>query len=152
MFFDGAIDKNGVWARSAHRKPYYYAIGFRALKANGKYRYVWLYKCRANLITESYETKKGPSHSRQEPEIEFEALRLRSSGVYQAVADEDRTRPDIAWTFLSNVYGYRGDCSLVLDAVHYRVSRNNTALLLDSDESAVYRVTGLGSAIIITTA
>lgn len=152
MFFDGAIDSNGVWVRSARRKPYYYAIGFRTLKANGKYRYIWLYKCRANAITESYGTKSGPSLSRREPEIEFTALRLRNSGVYHAVADEDCTRLETAWTFLSGVYGYRGDGALVLDAVHYRVSRNNTALVLDSDESAVYSVNSLGSAIVITTA
>ena len=44
MIFANKIDSNGVLIRSANDKPGYFAVGFMSEKANGKYRYVWLYK------------------------------------------------------------------------------------------------------------
>lgn len=44
MIFGNQIDDNGVLIRSANDKPGYFAVGFMSEKANGKYRYVWLYK------------------------------------------------------------------------------------------------------------
>ena len=58
-------------------------------KANGKYRYVWLYKVRAKPVTESYATKEGKSITRQTGEVEWTAIQAAPMTVsYQAVADE----------------------------------------------------------------
>ena len=66
MIFGNQIDDNGVLIRSANDKPGYFAVGFMSEKANGKYRFVWLYKVRAKPVTESYATKEGtPSRSRK---------------------------------------------------------------------------------------
>lgn len=37
--------------------PPYMAIGFRAKKANGMYKYIWLYKVKFAIPSESYQTK-----------------------------------------------------------------------------------------------
>ena len=47
MIFSNKIDDNGVLIRTAYDKPGYFAVGFMSEKANGTYRYVWLFKVRA---------------------------------------------------------------------------------------------------------
>ena len=43
--------------------PPYMAIGFRAKKANGMYKYIWLYKVKFAIPSENYQTKGGrPPH------------------------------------------------------------------------------------------
>ena len=37
-------DDNGVLVRTASDKPGYFAVGFKSEKADGNFRYVWLYK------------------------------------------------------------------------------------------------------------
>ena len=53
MVFGNKIDDNGVLIRNASDKPPYYAVGFKSEKSDGTYRYVWLYKVRANPVTEN---------------------------------------------------------------------------------------------------
>lgn len=48
--------------------PPYMAIGFRAKKANGMYKYIWLYKVKFAIPSESYQTK-GDSIEFTTPEI-----------------------------------------------------------------------------------
>ena len=50
--FSNKIDDNGVLIRTANDKPGYFAVGFMSEKANGTYRYVWLFKVRAKPVTE----------------------------------------------------------------------------------------------------
>ena len=64
MLFSNKIDDNGVLVRTASDKPGYYAVGFMSEKANGTFRYVWLYKVRAKPVTENYATKEGTSITR----------------------------------------------------------------------------------------
>lgn len=52
-----AIDKNGGLIYSANDVPPWVAIGFRTLKSNGKYRYVWLYKGKFLDPEDNNETK-----------------------------------------------------------------------------------------------
>ena len=54
MIFSNKIDDNGVLIRTANDKPGYFAVGFMSEKANGTYRYVWLFKVRAKPVTESW--------------------------------------------------------------------------------------------------
>ena len=59
MIFGNQIDDNGVLIRTASDKPGYFAVGFKSEKADGTYRFVWLYKVRAKPVTENYATREG---------------------------------------------------------------------------------------------
>lgn len=51
------IDANGALVYGDSDIPPYVAIGFRTLKSNGKYRYVWLYKGKFTEPEDNNETK-----------------------------------------------------------------------------------------------
>ena len=106
MIFSNKIDDNGVLVRTANDKPGYFAVGFMSEKANGKFRYVWLFKVRAKPITENYQTKEGKTITRQTGEVEWIAIKRTSDGRYQAIADEDENgfTAAKAATFLDTVY------------------------------------------------
>ena len=106
MILSNIIDKNGVLVKSADDEPGYFAVGFKSEKANGKYRFVWLYKVRAKPVTQNFGTKQGNTINRQNSEVEFTAIKRTHLGYFQAVADEDEngfTASD-GETFLSSVY------------------------------------------------
>lgn len=106
MIFSNKIDDNGVLIRTSGDKPGYFAVGFMSEKANGKYRYVWLFKVRAKPVTESYQTKEGKTITRQTGEVEWTAIKRTSDGRYQAIADEGENSftAEMAATFLDTVY------------------------------------------------
>ena len=106
MIFSNKIDDNGVLIRTANDKPGYFAVGFMSEKANGTYRYVWLFKVRAKPVTETYATKEGTSITRQTGEVEWTAIKRTSDGRYQAVADESENgfTAEKAAAFLNTVY------------------------------------------------
>lgn len=106
MIFSNKIDDNGVLIRTANDKPGYFAVGFMSEKANGTFRYVWLFKVRAKPVTETYATKEGTSITRQTGEVEWMAIKRTSDGRYQAVADEDENgfTAEKAAAFLNTVY------------------------------------------------
>ena len=106
MIFSNKIDDNGVLIRTANDKPGYFAVGFMSEKANGTYRYVWLFKVRAKPVTETYATKEGTSITRQTGEVEWTAIKCTSDGRYQAVADEGENgfTAEKAAAFLNTVY------------------------------------------------
>lgn len=106
MIFGNSIDDNGVLIRTATDKPGYFAVGFKSEKANGKFRYVWLYKVRAKPVTENYATKEGKTINRQTGEVEWTAVKRISDGRYQAIADEGENGFTAAAgeTFLASVY------------------------------------------------
>jgi phi13 family phage major tail protein len=106
MIFGNQIDENGVLIRAAADKPPYFAVGFKSEKANGKYRYVWLYKVRAKPVTETYATKEGGAVTRQTGEVEWTALKRTKDGIFQAVADEGENgfTEAAGATFLATVY------------------------------------------------
>ena len=106
MIFSNKIDDNGVLIRTANDKPGYFAVGFMSEKANGTYRYVWLFKVRAKPVTETYATKEGTSITRQTGEVEWTAIKRPSDGRYQAVADEGENgfTAEKAAAFLNTVY------------------------------------------------
>ena len=106
MLFANTMDDNGVLLRTAQDKPPYFAVGFKSEKSNGKFRYVWLYKVRAKPLTENFATKEGDTITRQNPEVEFTAIKRTHDERYQAVADEGENgfTAEKANTFLDTVY------------------------------------------------
>lgn len=69
-----AVDLNGVLVSSAEDVSDPVAIGFRAKKANGKYRYFWLYKVKFGIPATNLQTK-GDSISFSTPTIEGTVMR-----------------------------------------------------------------------------
>lgn len=56
-FLGHEIDENGGLAYADSDVPPFIAIGFRTLKSNGKYRYIWLYKGKFSDPEDNNETK-----------------------------------------------------------------------------------------------
>ena len=104
--FGNRIDDKGVLVRASVDKPPYFAVGFKSEKANGKFRYVWLYKVRAKPVTENYATKEGGTINRQNGEVEWTAIKRTKDGRYQAIADEGENgfTATMGETFLATVY------------------------------------------------
>lgn len=65
------VDQNKVVWAGKDDEPPYVAIGFRAKKTGGRFRYVWLLKVKFKVPSEKYETK-GDSIKFNTPEIEGE--------------------------------------------------------------------------------
>ena len=63
------VDENGALVSRGEDVPNYVAIGFRAKKANGKYRYFWLYRVQFGIPGTSLATK-GDSITFSTPTIE----------------------------------------------------------------------------------
>src|SRR5690554_715407 len=82
------INNDGVLIESDSDRPPYVAIGFRSEKANGKFRYVWLYKGKFTLPEENYETKQE-TPSFQTPTLEGRFLSRLSDGERKAEVDSD---------------------------------------------------------------
>ena len=68
------IDQNGVIISASEDGGAPVAIGFRAKKANGKYRYFWLYRVKFGIPSTSLATK-GDSITFSTPTIEGTVLR-----------------------------------------------------------------------------
>mgnify|MGYP000816765864 CR=1 FL=1 len=72
---------NVLYASDADEAPYT-AIGFRAKKTGGKYKYIWLYKVKFAIPSESYQTK-GDSIEFTTPEITGQFIK-RPDGLWKA--------------------------------------------------------------------
>ena len=71
----GALaDDNGVLISAGENIAQPVAIGFRALRANGKYRYFWLYRVIFGIPSTNLQTK-GDSITFQTPSIEGTVMR-----------------------------------------------------------------------------
>lgn len=68
------IDENGVVISASEDGGTPVAIGFRAKKANGKYRYFWLYRVKFGIPSTNLQTK-GDSITFSTPSIEGTILR-----------------------------------------------------------------------------
>lgn len=69
-----SVDNNGVLVSSENDLAPYVAVGFRALKSNGKYRYFWLYRVKFAAPSTNLQTK-GDSITFQTPTIEGTVMR-----------------------------------------------------------------------------
>jgi phi13 family phage major tail protein len=84
----GHTYQNGVLKRKASDVPPWIAIGYRTLKANGAYRYMWLAKGKFAIPKEEYETK-GDSISFKTPTITGSFVKRDSDEEWERSADED---------------------------------------------------------------
>ena len=82
------IDANGAVVFADNDVPPYVAIGFRTLKSNGKYRYVWLYKGKFTEPEDNNETK-GDSINFQADTISGQFTKLR----YAYTVNGEQKRP-----------------------------------------------------------
>lgn len=69
-----SVDDNGVLVSTGEDIGSPVAVGFRALKSNGKYRYFWLYRVQFGIPATNLQTK-GDSISFQTPTIEGTVMR-----------------------------------------------------------------------------
>lgn len=74
-------DDNVVYGSENDEAPYF-AIGFRAKKAGGTYKYIWLYKVKFAIPDENYTTK-GDSIEFTTPEIVGKFIK-RPDGLWKA--------------------------------------------------------------------
>lgn len=106
MALTGAkVDKKGVLISSSEDGGEPVAIGFRAKKSNGKYKYVWLYRVKFAVPSTSLATK-GDSITFSTPTIEGTVMRRnkldgQDKHPWKAEVDEGDTGVDattiIAW-------------------------------------------------------
>lgn len=80
----------GVMVRSANDTPPYVAVGWRGLKANGKYRYIWLLKGKFVEPDDNYKTK-GENIEFQPATIKGTFVATENSGVTDRMTDADTT-------------------------------------------------------------
>ncbi|MEI3542039.1 MAG: major tail protein [Acutalibacteraceae bacterium] len=79
------IDNNHVVISTSDDNPEPVAVGFRAKKSNGKYRYYWLYRVKFGIPSTSLQTK-GDSVTFSTPTIEGTVMRRNK-------VDEDNNHP-----------------------------------------------------------
>lgn len=77
------VDKNKVVWAGKDNEPPYVAVGFRAKKTGGRFRYVWLLKGKFKIPSEKYETK-GESIKFNTPEIEGDFTARKKDGHWKA--------------------------------------------------------------------
>ncbi len=80
--------KKGVLIEKATDIPPHIALGFRSLKSNGKYRYVWLLKGVSQPVAEDFATKKD-SIEHKTPKVRFTFMARVHDGQWKRTADED---------------------------------------------------------------
>lgn len=82
----GHTYENGVLMEKSTDVPPYLAMGFKSLKSNGKYRYVWLLKGMAEPLSEEYASKKDG--------IDYKTSNLKLIFMSRAHDDEWRLTAD----------------------------------------------------------
>lgn len=105
-----AIDANGAVVYADSDIAPWVAIGFRTLKSNGKYRYVWLYKGKFTEPEDNNETK-GDSINFQSDTINGQFTRLnyeytvagekKRPWKYELDAEHDGAKADIITSWFS---------------------------------------------------
>ena len=103
------IDSNGVVISTAEDGGDPVAVGFRAKKSNGKYRYFWLYRVKFGIPATALATK-GDSITFNTPTIEGTIMRrnkVDSKGKHPwkaEVTEGDVLDPDVITNWYKTVY------------------------------------------------
>ncbi len=84
----GQTVTSGVVGEKADDTPLDVAVGFRSLKSNGKYRYVWYLKGNFALPDDKYKTKEEKTNFNTQG-MKFIGLRRNYDGLYKYAVDED---------------------------------------------------------------
>ena len=108
LLLGAEVDENGVLISRGEDNPTYVAVGFRARKANGKYRYFWLYRVQFAVPGTSLATK-GDSIAFSTPTIEgtiFQRKKVdgRSKHPWKAEVTEDGTNQTVINAWYTAVY------------------------------------------------
>lgn len=82
------ISAKGVLLRKGGDIPPWVALGFKSLKSNGKYRYIWLVKGKFSVPEMNHETK-GDTIAFQTPTIQGSFVKRDADDLWQKMADED---------------------------------------------------------------
>lgn len=75
-------DADDVVYGGENDEPPYFAVGFRAKKSGGKYKYLWLYKTKFSIPSENYKTKADKIEFNT-PNLEGEFIK-RDDGNWKA--------------------------------------------------------------------
>jgi len=100
-------DSKGVLISTSEDSGKLVAIGFRAKKANGKYRYIWLYRVKFAVPSDSLATK-GDSITFQTPKIEGTVMRrnkLDGKGNHPWKAEVTEGETGVTGTVITGWYG-----------------------------------------------
>lgn len=102
------LDNKGVLISGSEDTSKYVAVGFRAKKANGKYKYYWLYRVLFGIPATNLATK-GDSISFQTPTIEGLISRrnkvdANDNHPWKAEVTESTTNTDIISKWYESVY------------------------------------------------
>ena len=102
------IDKNGVLVSGSEDSSKPVAIGFRAKKSNGKYKYYWLYRVLFGIPATNLATK-GDSISFSTPTIEGTIMRrnkvdLKGKHPWKAEVTENDSNKTIVDDWYNSVY------------------------------------------------
>lgn len=102
------VDANGVLISRSEDSAPYVAIGFRAKKANGKYKYFWLYRVLFGVPAASLATK-GDSITFSTPTIEGTIFRRNKADTngkhpWKAEITEDGTNASVISSWYTTVY------------------------------------------------
>jgi phi13 family phage major tail protein len=102
------VDANGVLISSGEDVSQYVAIGFRAKRANGKYKYFWLYRVLFGIPATSLATK-GDSITFSTPTIEGTIVRrnkvdANNKHLWKAEVTENESNTAIINAWYTSVY------------------------------------------------
>ncbi|SJZ93534.1 phage major tail protein, phi13 family [Pilibacter termitis] len=100
------VDSNGVLVSSSEDGGTPVAIGFRAKKSKGQYKYVWLYRVKFAVPSSSLATK-GDSITFSTPTIEGTVMRrkkLDGQGKHPWKAEVDEGDLDVSQAMISGWY------------------------------------------------
>ena len=100
------VDDNGVLISASENVGKPVAIGFRAAKPNGIYRYFWLYRVKFGFPAANIQTK-GDTITFQTPTIEGTILRrnkLDTSGKHPWKAEVTQGDPGVSDNIITNWY------------------------------------------------
>ena len=102
----GFIDVNGVYVNGVNDQQPYFALGFKAQKADGTDRYMWMYKVRARPMTENYATRGTTSVTRQQAQVTLDYMTRQSDGNWRGMSDvgQNGFTESKAATFFDTVY------------------------------------------------
>lgn len=115
-----AVDENGVLISATEDLGSPVAIGFRAQKSNGKYRYFWLYRVQFGIPATNLQTK-GDSISFQTPTIEGTIMRRNKAdgrGKHPWKAEVTEGETGVSTAIISGWYDevYEPEYANIVDA------------------------------------
>lgn len=99
------IDSNGVLIESKNDIAPEIALGFKAKKSNGKYRYIWLLKGKFSLTEDEYETKTDkPNAKTSTLKGTFYARESDEAWRFKVDQDGEGVNDTVITNWFKNVY------------------------------------------------